>query len=173
MSTSHVSTCRLRPTNANSAWPKDFVILADEAGMRRCRSRVNGYGVVVTSLTIEIVPQRIARLDGEFKIEHTPPGVEMPGAPDDLMVAKSPEGTTRVRRAEPDEGDRWLAFYSGGSAHGLDEPGMTVSIAAPLSASGCPIFVVSTAVADVVLVQSAQLDSACAALRSVGHIVSV
>ncbi|ETD33256.1 hypothetical protein W823_09155 [Williamsia sp. D3] len=137
------------------------------------RPQVVGYGVVVTSLTIDIVPQRIALLDGEFKIEHTPPGVEMPGAPDGLMVATSPEGTTRVRRAEPDEADRWLAFYSGGSAHGLDEPGMTVSIAAPLSASGCPIFVVSTAVADVVLVPRVHLGNACAALRSVGHIVSV
>ena len=126
----------------------------------------------MASLTIQIVPQQIVLLEGEYKIEHTPAGVEAVGEHGDLMVARSPEGTTRVRRAEPDERDRWLAFYSGGSAHGLDEPGMTVSIAAPLSASGCSIFVVSTAVADVVLVPSAQLDTASAALRSVGHVVA-
>lgn len=126
----------------------------------------------MASLTIELVPQKLAILEGEYTVDHTPHGLEAAYADDDLMVAHSPEGTTRVRRALPGDGDRWLAFYSGGSAHGLDEPGMTVSVAAPLSSVGCPIFVVSTAIADLVLVPSLQRQNAIAALKSAGHTVS-
>lgn len=123
-------------------------------------------------MTIELVPQKLAILEGEYTVEHTPLGLEAAYAHGDLMVAHSPEGTTRVRRALPADSARWLAFYSGGSAHGLDEPGMTVSGAAPLSSAGCPIFVVSTAIADLVLVPSAQRENAIAALKLAGHTVS-
>jgi hypothetical protein len=125
-------------------------------------------------ITVDVVPQHLTLLDDEYVVEFVS-GESVPfGSDGELAVVRAPDGTTRVRRAGAGAGERerWVAFYSGGTAHGLDTPGMTVSVVAPLSAAGCPIFVASTATADLVLVPLTQRQLAVDALTAAGHTVA-
>ncbi|RXZ72916.1 ACT domain-containing protein [Agromyces albus] len=123
-------------------------------------------------ITVDVVPQHLALLDGEYAVEPVS-GESVPiGSDYELAVVRAPDGTTRVRRASETDRERWLAFYSGGTAHGLETPGMTVSVIAPLSAAGCPIFVASTATADLVLVPLTHRQLAVDALIAAGHTVA-
>ena len=126
---------------------------------------------------------------GEYVIEHFPEGEEpAPGAKGAkgaaeeanwLTMVRAPEGPTVVRRATPadvrdgePERSRWVAFYSGQSAHGLDVPGMLAAVVNPLAESGLPVFVASTYHADLILVPAEHLPEAVAAWRRSGHEVS-
>lgn len=62
----------------------------------------------------------------------------------------------------------WRALYAGGPIpFGLT--GVVTSLVSPLSAIGCPVFVVSTFDGDVLMVPTGTYDEACAALREAGH----
>lgn len=62
----------------------------------------------------------------------------------------------------------WVAFYAGGPIpFGLT--GVVTSLVTPLSAAGCPVFVVSTFDGDVVMVPASRRDDAVALLSAAGH----
>jgi len=62
----------------------------------------------------------------------------------------------------------WRALYAGGPIpFGLT--GVVTSLVAPLSAAGCPVFVVSTFDGDVLMVQSADYGRARELLGEAGH----
>lgn len=64
----------------------------------------------------------------------------------------------------------WIALYVGGPIpFGLT--GVVTSLVSPLSAIGCPVFVVSTFDGDVLMVPSAEALSAQRALVEAGHTV--
>ncbi|MEU8921272.1 ACT domain-containing protein [Kitasatospora sp. NPDC048545] len=90
-----------------------------------------------------------------------------------VSLVRAPEGLTVVRAvdagADGASVERWRAFYSGDSAHGLDLPGVLSRLIAPLAAAGVPVFVASTYDADLVLVPAERLAGAVAALRAAGH----
>jgi len=64
----------------------------------------------------------------------------------------------------------WSALYAGGPMpFGLT--GVVTSLVAPLSAAGCPVFVVSTFDGDVLMVQSSDLGRARDLLTAAGHLL--
>lgn len=125
------------------------------------------------TIAVTVVPQHLELLPGSFVIEQPAADSTVSAAEEGwTVVTNSREGVTRVRPAREGESvDRWVAFYSGGTAHGLDVPGMTVSLLAPLSAASCALYVASTAVADLVFVPQGDQDLAVSALSEAGHIV--
>jgi hypothetical protein len=65
----------------------------------------------------------------------------------------------------------WVALYAAGPIpFGLT--GVVTSLVSPLSAVGCPVFVVSTFDGDVLMVPSANADRARAALIGAGHVLA-
>lgn len=124
------------------------------------------------TVTIAMVAQRLRVLPGRLVVEAVPPEETSAAQGTWRVLVGAPEGLTRVREAAPGEGDHWVALYSDETAHDLDTPGMTVSVLAPLAAAGCPVFVASTAAADLVLVPADDLPRAVAALRTAGHTVT-
>ena len=111
--------------------------------------------------------QHLRVMPGTFVVEHHPDGQ----VPDSwLALARSPEGVTAVREAT--EGDLWIAYYGGETAHGLDVPGMLAALLTPLAAAGISVFVASTYHADLVLVPLADQFAATAALTGAGHTVA-
>lgn len=122
-----------------------------------------------TTISIGVVPQTLRLLDGEFVIEAF---VSSSADQSALVMTHAPDGSTQVRTAQPTDSEKWVAFFSGDTAHDLDTPGMTVSVVAPLSAAGCAVFVASTATADIVLVPTAARERAIGALRDAGHTVT-
>lgn len=121
------------------------------------------------SITLAIVPQVVDVLPGELVVEHdADPGAHV-DADGVVAIVRAPDGTTVIRAAVDADVERWVALWTGGTAHGLDAPGMTASIAAPLSAAGLPVFVVGTATADLVLVAADDRDRALAVLADAGH----
>lgn len=65
----------------------------------------------------------------------------------------------------------WTAFYAGGPMP-FELTGVVTSLVSPLSAVGCPVFVVSTFDGDVLMVPSADADRARAALSGAGHVLA-
>jgi uncharacterized protein len=119
------------------------------------------------------IGQRLRVLSGEFVVEHLAGGVQAP-AGEWLALVRAPEGLTVVRPARPgdDQGtERWSALYGGDTAHGLDVPGMLAALLIPLAAGQVPVFVASTFHADLVLVPSAMVPAAVAALQAAGHVI--
>ena len=119
------------------------------------------------------VGQRLRVLSGEFVVEHLAGDVQAP-AGEWLALVRAPEGLTVVRPARPedDQGtERWSALYGGDTAHGLDAPGMLAALLTPLAAGQVPVFVASAFHADLVLVPSAMVPAAIAALQAAGHVV--
>ena len=118
---------------------------------------------------------RLAVLDGEYRLEHLADARAVPA--DDAWVAlvRAPDGLTIVRDAEAGTpaADRWAAFWDRDAGHGLDVPGLLLSVIAPLARAGVPVFVTSTFHADVVLVPAARREDAAAALAGAGHEVAV
>ena len=117
--------------------------------------------------------QRLRVLPGEFVVEHLAGGVQE-AAGEWLALVRAPEGLTVVRPARPedDQGtERWSALYGGDTAHGLDAPGMLAALLTPLAAGQVPVFVASAFHADLVLVPSAKVPAAIAALQAAGHVV--
>lgn len=70
-----------------------------------------------------------------------------------------------------DSGGDWIGLYTGGTSHDLDTVGMTVSLIAPLSVAGIPIFVASTMSADLVFVPAPSFEVAVSSLVAAGHSV--
>lgn len=122
------------------------------------------------SITLAIVPQVVEVLPGELVIEHDADASAT--VVDAAAVVRAPDGVTTIRAAVEADVERWIALWTGGTAHGLDAPGMTASIAAPLSAAGLAVFVVGTATADVVLVAADDRERALAALAAAGHTIA-
>lgn len=123
-----------------------------------------------STITVRIVPQRLSVLPGELAIVRG--GADDGGSGDEgAAVARiqAPDGTTLVRHARDDDTDRFVALFSGGTAHGLEAPGMTASLLAPLAAARIGAFVVGTATADLLLVPVGSVDAAIGALTAVGH----
>lgn len=91
-----------------------------------------------------------------------------------IALVRAPEGLTVVRVVESKEsaeGNVWNALYSGGTAHGLDEPGMLVRLLNPLAEGNIPVFVTSTYDADLILVPRHRLAVSASILRAAGHYV--
>lgn len=86
------------------------------------------------TLTLQVVPQHVQLLAGEYAIEAVPTGLPLP--PDFIVATRSPDGITVVRPSAETEAEAWVAFFSGGTAHDLSTPGMTASIVGPLSSAG-------------------------------------
>jgi hypothetical protein len=119
------------------------------------------------------VPQRLRELDGRYVLElHAGDASAPPG--EWLALVRAPDGLTVVRPARPtDDGEPWVALFSGETAHAPDVPGMLVALLEPLAKAGVPVMVASTHDADVVLVPAARLAEAAAALRAAGHDVAL
>ncbi|WP_072312666.1 ACT domain-containing protein [Agrococcus sp. Marseille-P2731] len=122
------------------------------------------------SVEVRIVPQRLTVLPGELAIVQT--GDEGAADPGQVMArVAAPDGVTLVRRAREGDAERFVALFSGGTAHGLEAPGMTASLLAPLAAAGIGAFVVGTATADLLLVPVTSIDVATESLASAGHAI--
>ena len=118
--------------------------------------------------------QRIRELEGRYVLELSDVSSAPPAAEDWLALVRAPDGLTVVRRARAGGGEqRWVALFSGDSAHGADVPGMLAALLVPLAAAAIPVFVASTHGADVVLVPEKRVQGAAAALRAAGHDVAV
>ncbi|MGW0478848.1 ACT domain-containing protein [Nonomuraea sp. NPDC003214] len=112
--------------------------------------------------------QRLRIVSPVFVIERLP----HPASPGDdwVVLVRGPEGLTVVRAAEPLEpGERWIGFYGGATAHGLDVPGMLAAVVRPLAEAAVPVFVASTFDADLVLVPERSEREAVIALEEAGH----
>jgi hypothetical protein len=119
------------------------------------------------------VSQRLRIQPGEYVIDHLPQATVPPSTSDWLAVIRAPEGLTIVRPAQPADpaANRWVAFYSGQTAHGLDVPGMLAAVVNPLAQGELSVFVTSTYYADLVLVQADHALAAVEVLHRAGHIV--
>ncbi len=103
-----------------------------------------------------------------FAVEQQPHAAS-PGD-DWVVLVRGPEGLTVVRAVRPlESGERWIGFYSGATAHGLDVPGMLAAIVTPLAEAAIPVFVASTSHADLVLVPQQTERQAVIALEEAGH----
>jgi hypothetical protein len=89
-----------------------------------------------------------------------------------LATDKTGLPATESRRTARRRAERWSAFYSGDTAHGLDAPGRLAALLTPLAADEVTVFVASTFHADLVLVPAAMLPAAIAALQSAGHVIA-
>lgn len=116
--------------------------------------------------------QRLRILPGAYVIELVE---DAQGTPTDrwLAMVRAPEGLTVIREADEQQAvsddELWVPLYSGGTAHGLDVPGVLAALLAPLAAAGVPVFVASTYDADLIFVPRARLGEASRALIAVGH----
>ena len=120
------------------------------------------------------VSQHLRIQPGEYVIEHLSQGTVPPSDADWLALVRGPEGLTIVRRpvvSERPAGGRWVAFYSGQTAHGLDMPGMLAAVVDPLAEAALSVFVTSTYHADLVFVQAERQREAAEILRRAGHVV--
>ena len=115
------------------------------------------------------IPQHLAVVPSQFVIEHLP-NATFPEDDEWIALVRAPEGLTVIREAPPYvEADRWIGFYGGATAHGLDVPGMLAALVSPLADAGISVFVASTYHADLVLVPERSLDDAITALQTAGH----
>jgi uncharacterized protein len=120
------------------------------------------------------VSQHLRIQPGEYVIEHLSQGMVPPSSADWLALVRAPEGLTIVRRpavSEEPAGGRWVAFYSGQTAHDLDMPGMLAAVVNPLAQAALSVFVTSTYHADLVFVQAERRHEAAEILRRAGHVV--
>ncbi|GAA2573028.1 ACT domain-containing protein [Actinomadura fulvescens] len=111
-------------------------------------------------------------MPSQFMVEHVP-NATFPEDDEWIALVRAPEGLTVIREAAPySDAARWVGFYGGASAHGLDVPGMLAAIVGPLGDAGISVFVASTYHADLVLVPERRLAEATAVLKEAGHEVS-
>ena len=119
-------------------------------------------------------------LAGDYVIARLPPAAEAPAA---LLAASPKDGFVSFTRTPqelsivcpaalaPDAAEidgTWAALYASGPIpFGLT--GVVTSLVAPLSAAGCPVFVVSTFDGDILMVPSAEYEKARGLLRAAGH----
>ena len=121
-------------------------------------------------------------LTGNYVIARLPPAAE---APDGILSTPVRDGFVSVTRtpqelsivcpaslapADAAIDGTWAALYASGPIpFGLT--GVVTSLVAPLSAAGCPVFVVSTFDGDILMVPSPQFEQARELLRKAGHTV--
>ena len=104
---------------------------------------------------LQAVPHLLSSTDGFVSVTRTPQELSIV-----CPAALAPPG------AETD--GPWTALYaSGPMPFGLT--GVVTSLVAPLSAAGCPVFVVSTFDGDILLVPSPQYAQARYLLHAAGH----
>jgi hypothetical protein len=119
-------------------------------------------------------------LTGDYVIARLPADASVPGklldsAASDgyVSVTRTPQELSIVCRAElapagAEIDGPWSALYAGGPIpFGLT--GVVTSLVAPLSAAGCPVFVVSTFDGDILMVPSADAERARMLLEQAGH----
>jgi hypothetical protein len=119
-------------------------------------------------------------LAGDYVIVRLPATAPVPGGLLDspagdgyVSVTRTPQELSIVCRAEhapagAEIDGPWSALYAGGPIpFGLT--GVVTSLVAPLSAAGCPVFVVSTFDGDILMVPSAEIDRARMLLEQAGH----
>ncbi len=114
-------------------------------------------------VTFALVPQLLRELPGRYVVE---PADEAVGEVARIEIS---DDRTVVRQVAADAADGWVALSSEGTPHGLEEPGMTVSLLLPLAEAGIGVFVASTLSADVVLVAGPDVSAARRALVEAGH----
>jgi len=121
----------------------------------------------------DFIVQRLRVLPRFFTLEHLP-DPRMPASDSWLALIRAPEGLTVVRETPADaDGERWVALYSGETAHAVDVPGMLAALLVPIAVAKIPVFVASTFHADLILVPHARKADAVTAIRSAGHEVTV
>ncbi len=123
-------------------------------------------------------PQRFTLLTGEWAIAKLAPDTPVPPwalapaafvsiartADECSIVAPAPAVPPEVRA------ERGWAVLRLQGPFAFDQTGILASFAAPLAAANVGIFAVSTFDTDYVLVKTAQLAAALAALRAAGHL---
>ncbi|MFF1508335.1 ACT domain-containing protein [Streptomyces sp. NPDC058326] len=121
---------------------------------------------------ITATPQHLRVLNGSFVVEHAEDEANSLAGPW-ISLVRAPEGLTVVREWRAgdtvEDGDVWVALYSGDTAHGLDVPGMLALLLSPLAEGGVPVFVASTYNADLILVPRDRVRDAADVLRARGH----
>ncbi|MGO4298750.1 ACT domain-containing protein [Leifsonia sp. RAF41] len=125
------------------------------------------YPTPTPKLTIPIVAQRVRRLSGTYTVAGSTRSADVDNA---RMVTVVVDDEQTFVEDAGSSGD-WIALYTGDTAHDLDTAGMTVSLIAPLSVAGIPIFVASTMSADLVFVPARSFEAAVSSLVAAGHTV--
>ena len=123
-------------------------------------------------------PQRFTLLSGEWAIARLAPDAPLPPwalAPADFIaIARTADECSIVApsSAIPPEirAERGWTVLRLQGPFAFDQTGILASFAAPLAAADVGIFAVSTFDTDYVLVKTAQLAAALAALRAAGHL---
>ena len=123
-------------------------------------------------------PQRFALLPGEWAIARLSPEAPIPPwalAPADFVaIARTADELSIVAPAAavPPEvrAERGWTVLCLQGPFAFDQTGILASFATPLAAANVGIFAVSTFDTDHVLVKTAQLANALAALRAAGHL---
>lgn len=119
-------------------------------------------------------------LPGDYVIARLPATAEVPAAftapvpgAGFVSVTRTPQELSLVcpaalAPADTETDGPWAAVYAAGPMpFGLT--GVVTSLVAPLSAAGCPVFVVSTFDGDILLVPSKDYARACGLLLEAGH----
>jgi len=119
-------------------------------------------------------------LAGDYVIVRLVPTAEVPShlltdssADGFVSITRTPQELSIVCRSEiaPAEAEidgPWTALYASGPIpFGLT--GVVTSLVAPLSAVGCPVFVVSTFDGDILMIPTANRDQAREQLAAAGH----
>ncbi|MBF6331766.1 ACT domain-containing protein [Nocardia transvalensis] len=113
--------------------------------------------------------QRLHTVPSRFVVEHLPNST-FPEDDEWIALVRAPEGLTVVREAPPwEDGQRWVGFYGGADAYGLEAVGRLAAVVGPLAEAGIAVFVASTYHADLVLVPEQRLQEASDVLTEAGH----
>jgi hypothetical protein len=117
---------------------------------------------------------------GDYVIARLPPAASVPAhllensaADGFVSITRTPQELSIVCRSEqaPEGAEidgTWTALYASGPIpFGLT--GVVTSLVAPLSAVGCPVFVVSTFDGDILMLPASRRDEARAELAAAGH----
>jgi uncharacterized protein len=123
---------------------------------------------------------RLEVLSGEFAIVRLDPSLDSPAwvqaeAPVFLSITRTRDELSIVCESSQVPGDLpaergWRCLKVGGPLD-FSLVGVLASLAEPLARAGIPIFAISTFDTDYLLVNAEKLESAIAALESVGHVV--
>ncbi|WP_314094612.1 ACT domain-containing protein [Microbacterium foliorum] len=127
-------------------------------------------------------PVTLQRLPGEYVVARFPVSsdvrsllVDVIGEGSFVSITRTPQEISIVCPADSAPPDAeidgpWAALYVGGPIpFGLT--GVVTSLVSPLSAIGCPVFVVSTYDGDVLMVPRGDADRAEEALTNAGHLL--
>lgn len=125
------------------------------------------------------MPVRLRLLPGEFAVCRLAPGSPLPALPSvpagfvslsvtDQEITLVCPAASSPPQARNDAG--WSALYAAGPMP-FELTGVIASLTGALAAAGLPVFVTSTFDGDVLMVRSASVEAAIAALEQAGHTV--